>query len=209
MKNQLFTAALILEKQLLRLPWIQSQRHRGELRNQRIRNYICDYYPYNNIILTDVMILTCPVLRSIGTKPKTAFPFRKPKIASIQCFEAPEFCQFLMIVTFQSPLSSGLHFSHLTSAWACLILWEKFSSRKGRKHSPSYWVWISFILFYFPVTQLHMRISGVWNVRINLGENWWAENRSLNNLLHGHQCDVQNLCNLLQTLHLKHVGVQM
>lgn len=53
-----------------------------------------------------------------------------------------------------------------------------------------------------------MSISEVWNVRISLGENWWEENRSLNNLLYGHQHDVQNLCYLLQTLHLKHVGLQ-
>lgn len=66
-----------------------------------------------------------------------------------------------------------------------------------------------FHVLFFPVTQLYMRISEVWNVRISLGENWWEENRSLNNLLHGHQCDVQNLCHLLQTLHLKHVGVQI
>lgn len=50
--------------------------------------------------------------------------------------------------------------------------------------------------------------SEVWNVRISLGENWWEENRSLNNLLYGHQYDMQNLCYLLQTLHLKHVGVK-
>lgn len=58
------------------------------------------------------------------------------------------------------------------------------------------------------VRQLYMSISEVWNVRISLGENWWEENRSLNNLLYGHQYDVQNLCYLLQTLHLKHVGLQ-
>lgn len=40
------------------------------------------------------------------------------------------------------------------------------------------------------------------------GGNWWEANRSLNNLLYGHQYDVQNLCYLLQTLHLKHAGVQ-
>jgi len=62
--------------------------------------------------------------------------------------------------------------------------------------------------FFFPVRQLYMSISEVWNVRISLGENWWEENRSLNNLLYGHQYDVQNLCYLLQTLPLNRVDVQ-
>lgn len=94
------------------------------------------------------MILTYPVLRSISTKPKTAFPFRKPKIAPIQCFEAPEFCQFLMIVTFQSLTSSGLHFSHLTSAWACLILVGK-NPHLGKGGSTHPFSEFGFLSYYF------------------------------------------------------------
>lgn len=36
-----------------------------------------------------------------------------------------------------------------------------------------------------------MSSSEVWNVRISLGENWWEKNRSLNNLLYGHQYDAK------------------
>lgn len=114
--KQLLVAALVLEKQV---SWVTMNPV-----TKVQRKFFLKLNHFRIVFMIIIHMIMLSILMSwfwyalswdlSALNPNAVFPFRKPEIASIQCSEAPGFCQvFKMIVKFQSLASSGQHITHL------------------------------------------------------------------------------------------------